>query len=153
MFDIGEIHRLRYSRLKRLMDLVVGVSLLPVLLVVVPLWKCAIGNRFQTTGARCSTTRTSARTGQVFRIHKFRTCARRPSVTSGRVDRRTDDDRVTPFGALLRASHVDELPQLVNILRGDLSLVGPRPEQPHYVRAARREVARTTSSAISCSRA
>ncbi len=48
-----------------------------------------------------------------------------------------DDPRITSFGRVLRTTHVDELPQVLNILRGDLAIVGPRPEQPRYVEELR----------------
>jgi len=68
--------------------------------------------------------------GDVFEILKFRTMRPGPASTEWTA---TDDPRITPFGAWLRRSHLDELPQVVNILRGHLSVVGPRPEQPQYV--------------------
>jgi lipopolysaccharide/colanic/teichoic acid biosynthesis glycosyltransferase len=130
MFDIGEIHRLRYSRLKRLMDVSVAVAMLPILAVVVPL--VSLGNAIGNRGPLLFHQDRVGKGGVVFRIHKFRTMqATASDVATPWTD--TDDDRVTAFGAVLRASHIDELPQLLNILRGDLSLVGPRPEQPHYV--------------------
>lgn len=62
---------------------------------------------------------------------KFRTMRDDPSAATEWTAQ--DDSRITRFGQLLRVSHLDELPQVINILRGDLSVVGPRPEQPSYV--------------------
>src|SRR3546814_19016150 len=66
-------------------------------------------------------------------ILKFRTMA--PQRSGDRRDEWTleDDPRITPVGKVLRKTHLDELPQVLNVLRGDLSVVGPRPEQPRYV--------------------
>jgi lipopolysaccharide/colanic/teichoic acid biosynthesis glycosyltransferase len=70
--------------------------------------------------------------GRPFRIYEFRTMVDGADRLSANVSP-TDDPRVTRVGRMLRARYLDELPQLVNILRGDMSLVGPRPETPEYV--------------------
>jgi lipopolysaccharide/colanic/teichoic acid biosynthesis glycosyltransferase len=72
------------------------------------------------------------RDGQRFSILKYRTMRAAPDGAPNEWTTE-DDPRITPFGRVLRRTHLDELPQVVNIVRGDLSVVGPRPEQPHYV--------------------
>ncbi len=71
--------------------------------------------------------------GRLFTLYKFRTMIDNAEKHMGPVWASPDDDRVTPVGRLLRRMHLDELPQLLNTLRGDMSLVGPRPERPFFV--------------------
>jgi lipopolysaccharide/colanic/teichoic acid biosynthesis glycosyltransferase len=128
MFDIGEVHRARYGRLKRIMDLAVAVAGLAVLAAVTP--AVLLGNRLGNRGPLFYRQRRVGKQGREFAILKFRTMVNGAHDTDWTVD---GDPRITPFGSWLRRTHLDELPQVVNILRGDLAIVGPRPEQPRYV--------------------
>jgi exopolysaccharide biosynthesis polyprenyl glycosylphosphotransferase len=71
--------------------------------------------------------------GHVFSIYKFRTMFSDAEARSGAVFSRQGDPRVTRSGRIMRKTRLDELPQLINILRGDMSLIGPRPERPEHV--------------------
>lgn len=130
MFDIGELHRARYGRMKRVLDTAMALAGLAVLAAATPL--VLIANRFGNRGPLLYRQDRVGKNGQTFRIVKFRTM--RPEVEVADTEWTTaHDPRITPFGAWLRRSHLDELPQVLNILRGDLAVVGPRPEQPRYV--------------------
>ena len=77
--------------------------------------------------------------GQPFTIFKFRTMRDGP-ISAAEVWATPDDPRITPLGRVLRQYRLDELPQLVNVLRGDMNLVGPRPEQPSIFAALRDQI-------------
>lgn len=128
-FDIGEIHRLRFGRMKRITDVVAGTVGMVALALAVPF--VLVGNVIANRGPLFYAQDRVGRGGAVFKIVKFRSM--RPGTAVPADWTIENDPRVTPFGRLLRVSHVDELPQMWNILKGDLSLVGPRPEQPRYV--------------------
>jgi len=72
--------------------------------------------------------RSSDRGGKLFTMYKFRTMRTDPAA--GEVWASKDDPRVTPVGRILRSTRLDELPQVFNVLKGDMNIVGPRPEQP-----------------------
>ena len=131
LFDIGELHRARYGRIKRILDTLGAAAGLVVLALVTPaVW---LGNRFGNEGPLLYRQCRVGKGGREFEILKFRSM--KPAVPGDSTAWTAEDDpRITRFGAWLRKSHLDELPQVVNILRGDLSVVGPRPEQPQYVR-------------------
>ncbi len=133
LFDIGELHRARYGRVKRMIDSAAALAGMSVLAVAVPVvW---LGNRFGNRGPLFYRQARVGKGGVEFSILKFRTMTPdgRTQGHGGSAWTADDDPRITPFGAWLRRTHLDELPQVLNILRGDLSFVGPRPEQPRYV--------------------
>lgn len=79
--------------------------------------------------------------GRPFTIYKFRTM-RTPAVADAQVWASPDDPRVTRIGRVLRKYRLDELPQLFNVVRGDMNIVGPRPEQPRIFQDLRSRIAR-----------
>jgi len=128
MFDIQELHVPGYARLKRALDLVAGVVGLVVLVIATPVvW---VVDRFGNAGPVFFRQPRVGKAGRVFTIIKFRTMGSDSLDGGWTAD---DDPRVPRVGRWLRRSHLDELPQAVNVLRGEVSLVGPRPEQQRYV--------------------
>ena len=117
--------------MKRFYDLffsIVGLALLsPLFLLIAFLVKCSDGGpvffRQSRVGLR----------GRIFSIWKFRTMIVDAESTGASVTR-DGDSRITPIGRILRKLKADELPQLLNVAIGEMSLVGPRPEVPRYVR-------------------
>ncbi len=78
--------------------------------------------------------------GRPFTIYKFRTMRPDAEAAGQAVWATTEDDRVTRIGRFLRACRLDELPQLLNVLRGEMNIVGPRPERPQLFRQLRQEI-------------
>ena len=78
--------------------------------------------------------------GMPFEIIKFRSMYCNAERDCGPVWAKENDPRATRVGAFLRRTHLDELPQLINVLKGEMSLVGPRPERPHFVMRLKREI-------------
>ena len=107
-----------------------GVGLLFLLLPVLVLAVVAV--RLSSRGPAIFRQERVGQNGECFMLYKLRTMTI-DSPTFGLKPICFDDDRITPVGRFLRRSSIDELPQLFNVLRGDMSLVGPRPEQPFLV--------------------
>ena len=115
---------------KRIFDIVVGGAALIVAAPLIALFAIAI--KLSDRGPVFYRQRRVGEGGKEFEMVKLRSM--RPDSQAGGAQWSTrDDDRVLPVGRLMRKLHLDELPQLWNVLRGDMTLVGPRPEQPELV--------------------
>ncbi|WUH98943.1 sugar transferase [Spirillospora sp. NBC_00431] len=119
----------RYA--KRLLDLVVGSLILVLALPVIVV--CAFAVRMEGGPGVVFRQRRIGLGGEEFVLLKFRTLRKVDEHESDTRWTVCDDDRIGRVGRFLRATSLDELPQLWNVIRGDMSLVGPRPERPHFV--------------------
>jgi len=126
----GERHERREPRLKRPFDVLVAglgmVALSPLYAVI------AAAIKLDSPGPVLYRATRAGRGGIAFTMFKFRTMQERRETHGPKITTHADR-RITRVGRLLRPSRLDELPQLWNVLIGDMSLVGPRPEDPHYV--------------------
>ncbi len=119
------------SLVKRAIDIVVSAPAL--VMLSIPLGLVAALVRLTSKGPIFYRQERMGLDGKSFTIVKFRSMSDNAERETGPVWAEHDDPRVTAFGRFLRRSNIDELPQLWNVLRGDMSIVGPRPERPHFV--------------------
>src|SRR5438477_11431732 len=127
-----------YFLIKRGLDCVLAATLLvlsaPVVLAAMVLVKLTSRGPMVYTQTRVGFG------GRPFTIYKIRTMIHNCESLTGPRWAVPDDPRVTSVGGVLRKLHIDELPQLINVLRGEMSLVGPRPERPEFVTKLERDI-------------
>jgi exopolysaccharide biosynthesis polyprenyl glycosylphosphotransferase len=124
--------------MKRLMDIIASLFLLaifaPLFLVISPLIKLT------SKGPVFYHQERMGLDGKKFIMHKFRTMMSNAESETGPVMCSSSDPRITKFGKFLRKFSLDEIPQLINVLKGEMSLVGPRPERPVFVKEFREKI-------------
>ena len=124
--------RRAYHVSKRIMDIVIAsfslIILMPLCLLIAALIKITSKGPIFYSQIR------SGKDGKNFEIYKFRTMRTDAEKESGPVWAKAKDNRITPIGKFLRKSRIDEIPQFFNVLEGDMSVIGPRPERPMFVK-------------------
>lgn len=121
-----------FEKFKRLMDLflsILGLTLASPILVFV-----ALIIRLTSEGPIIYKQNRVGKEGDIFKIYKLRTMYADAEKNTGAIWAKANDLRITPIGRVLRKTHIDEIPQLLNVIIGEMSIVGPRPERPEIVR-------------------
>ena len=129
-----KIYEIISGPLEILLALILTMILLPLAVLIIILIKLT------SPGSAFFTQKRVGKNGKEFVIWKFRTMQSDAEKDGAQWANYYKDSRVTPIGKVLRWTHLDELPQLYNILRGELSFVGPRPERPEFVEKLRKEL-------------
>jgi exopolysaccharide biosynthesis polyprenyl glycosylphosphotransferase len=126
------------AQIKRLID--IAVSFL-VLTLGAPLWLgLALAIRLSSAGPAVFKQERIGRNGKPFIMMKFRSMYQDAEKRSGPVWATENDPRITPIGRFLRKTRLDEIPQFINVLKGEMSLVGPRPERAYFIEQLREEI-------------
>jgi sugar transferase (PEP-CTERM system associated) len=126
---------LLYKRFASVMSSIIGLLLsLPLLPFVILALKLSSPGKVLYRQSRVG------RDGVIFRCYKFRTMRSDAEADTGPTWAKDDDPRITRIGRFLRRTRIDEIPQLLNVLRGDMSLVGPRPERPEFVEELKQKI-------------
>ncbi|NKB75744.1 MAG: exopolysaccharide biosynthesis polyprenyl glycosylphosphotransferase [Gammaproteobacteria bacterium] len=129
--EFGLIHHDIVLRAKRVVDIILSVMLLSTLFPMMILVGLVVF-AYDRGPAFYSQIRVGVN-GELFRVYKFRTMVTDAEKEGGHQWAAKEDNRITSIGRVLRATRLDELPQLWNVLRGDMSFIGPRPERPEFV--------------------
>lgn len=137
MMEKSYLNTLIYDAWKRLFDILGSLTLL-VFAVPVMLFLSLIV-RLSSPGPAIYAQRRLTAGKRVFTMFKFRTMVSNAESGSGAVWAKKDDPRVTKIGKFMRKTRLDELPQLMNVLIGDMSLIGPRPERPEIAKDLEKE--------------
>lgn len=119
-----------YLLITRLIEIVFSLIGLLIGMVVLPL--ILIGNLIGNRGNLFYIQERVGKNGKVFKIFKYRTMVKNAEA-NGAVFTTLNDNRITPFGKFMRKTRLDEFPQFINILKGDMGIIGPRPERPFFV--------------------
>ncbi|MBM7853717.1 exopolysaccharide biosynthesis polyprenyl glycosylphosphotransferase [Desulfohalotomaculum tongense] len=129
---------LRSQVLKRAIDITISTAALPLIAIISIVVSACI---YLETGRPIlyKQERVTAG-GKIFSLYKFRTMYNNAEKETGPVQARDGDPRITKVGRVLRALRLDELPQIINVLKGDMSLVGPRPERPYFIKQFEKNV-------------
>jgi exopolysaccharide biosynthesis polyprenyl glycosylphosphotransferase len=120
-----------YKASKRLIDVLFALAGLLPLALLAPF--VALGNRLTSPGPLFYRQQRMGRGGRSFAVIKFRSMVVDAEKATGAVWSSNGDSRITPMGNFLRKTRLDELPQIINVLKGEMSMVGPRPERPNFV--------------------